>query len=685
MILPLMLLLFQSPQVAERLWQQKQYKQANDAFRQAVKNDENNAALRVRWGLLLLERFNPKEATDLFNEALAIEKDYPPALLGLAKVYAEGFDRRAVDFAKKALEKDPKLTEARELYANLLLEDGNFDEATKEAQQIPQSLSANATLAAIDLLKDKPSPYLAKIQGYSEGHARIARHFVLNRRYSDAIEYYRKAVAIDPANLAAQSELAINLMRVGEDVEARRLLEAAFKAGYTNAATSNSLTLIDSYKNFIVYKQPRFILRLHKSEAELLKPYVEREVARALQTYDKKYGFELKGPVTIEMYPDHEDFAVRTMGMPGLGALGVTFGTSIAMDSPSGRKPGSFHWASTLWHELSHVYVLTATNHRTPRWFTEGVAVHEETAASPEWGDRLSPEIITAMLKKLLLPISTLDRGYMRPSYPSQVIVSYFQGGRTIDYIVSRWGWPKVLEMERAFSHVTTTAEVIESVLKLKPEDFDKQFLEWLGEQHKATLARFEEWSKDMKPMNAAVKAQQWDEVLKLAPRLRDEYPEYVEAGNHYEALASVYLAKGEKAKAIAELERYARIGGRDPVTLKKLAGLQEEAGNHKAAEETLRRILYIYPTKDEELHRKLATLRAGLKQWEGSAEEWRAVVAMKTVDPASANYELARAYKELRKLDDARDAVLASLEAAPGYRPAQKLLLELNRKENNE
>src|SRR6185369_4244461 len=97
-----------------------------------------------------------------------------------------------------------------------------------------------------------------------------------------------------------------------------------------------------------------------------------------------KYGLKLERPVQVEVYPDHEDFAVRTLGMPRLGALGVTFGYAIAMDSPS----GSFHWASTLWHEMSHVYTLTLTKHRVPRWFTEGLAVHEETAVSPEWGDR---------------------------------------------------------------------------------------------------------------------------------------------------------------------------------------------------------------------------------------------------------------------------------------------------------
>ena len=54
----------------------------------------------------------------------------------------------------------------------------------------------------------------------------------------------------------------------------------------------------------------------------------------------------LPGPVQVEVYPDHEDFAVRTMGMPGLGALGVTFGEVVAMDSPSARKPGDFNWGA---------------------------------------------------------------------------------------------------------------------------------------------------------------------------------------------------------------------------------------------------------------------------------------------------------------------------------------------------
>jgi len=167
----------------------------------------------------------------------------------------------------------------------------------------------------------------------------------------------------------------------------------------------------------------------------------------------------------VEVYPDHEDFAVRTMGLPGLGALGVTFGYSIAMDSPSGRPPGQFHWASTLWHEMSHVFTLTATNHRVPRWFTEGMAVHEETAVAPDWGDRLSPDVIAAIKNKKLLPVTQLDRGFIHPTTPGQIIISYFQGGQICDYINNKWGWDTLLAMLHDFGTGEDTASVVRKEL----------------------------------------------------------------------------------------------------------------------------------------------------------------------------------------------------------------------------
>ena len=58
---------------------------------------------------------------------------------------------------------------------------------------------------------------------------------------------------------------------------------------------------------------------------------------------------------------------------------------------------------------------------------------------------------------------------------------------------------------------------------------------------------------------------------------------------------------------------------------------------------------------------------------------EFAAVVAHKPIDPAEAHYQLARAYHLDHQTDKAQDELLVALEAAPSYRPAQKLLLELS------
>jgi cellulose synthase operon protein C len=95
---------------------------------------------------------------------------------------------------------------------------------------------------------------------------------------------------------------------------------------------------MESEKNFVTFKTDRTVLKLNKKEADLLHPYIEAEMQRAIAVYEKKYRWKLTKPVTVEVYPDHEDFAVRALGMPGMGALGVTFGQRDR-DGQSRRAP----------------------------------------------------------------------------------------------------------------------------------------------------------------------------------------------------------------------------------------------------------------------------------------------------------------------------------------------------------
>ena len=671
---------------AEGFWGLAQYEQANESFRLASAQPGSRANIRVRWGMLLHERFNNQEADDLYAEALKLDPNNAEAYLGMAVVSADGFDSKSHEYAARAIALDPKLVAAHEFMANLALEDQKIGDAKREADRAiemsPEALQAMAVKAAIDVLADRsPDAWFEKIAAvnpsYGESFALVGYHLVMNRRYDDGVKYYRKAIELDPNLWPAHSALGINLMRLGQVEEPKKQLELAYDNGQKDAATVNSLRLLDSFNKFVTFRDTTTTLRLAKSEADLLQPYFLAELNKAIATYSAKYKMTLSAPVQLEVYPNHEDFAVRTMGMPGLGALGVTFGEVVAMDSPSGRRPGDFNWGSTLWHELSHVFILSATNHRVPRWFTEGLAVHEEGQANPEWANRMTPEVLAAIRDKKLLPVSEIDRGFIFPEYPAQVTVSYFEAGSMCDFIQQSWGSDALLGMVHSFAALKSTPEAVTENLNLSPEEFDTAYLAWLNKQAGAESADFDTWREGLKQLVELQKQQQNEKLVKKAPEVLRLYPQYVGDASVYELLADAEIALGDKTGGLATLSRYKKMGGESPQLLTTLASLQEEDGDKKGAAETLDRINYIYP-EDEALHRHLGELWLTQGNASGAVREFTAVLALKPLDAANTHYELAQAYLAQGDKARAEESVLAALETAPGFRPAQKLLLEI-------
>jgi tetratricopeptide (TPR) repeat protein len=113
------------------------------------------------------------------------------------------------------------------------------------------------------------------------------------------------------------------------------------------------------------------------------------------------------------------------------------------------------------------------------------------------------------------------------------------------------------------------------------------------------------------------------------------------------------------------------------------LADLQIEAGDKRGAAQTLSRLNYIY-LRDDQAHQKLGNLYLDLNNTSGAIREYRAVLAGKPVDPAGAHFQLAKALQAAKRNAEATEEVYAALELAPEYKPAQKLLLELNSKDAN-
>ncbi len=59
----------------------------------------------------------------------------------------------------------------------------------------------------------------------------------------------------------------------------------------------------------------------------------------------------------------------------------------------------------------------------------------------------------------------------------------------------------------------------------MAPEDFDKQFMDWLDKDVGKTVANFDEWRTKLKDLAAKAKSKNNDAVLKEGEEVRRLYP----------------------------------------------------------------------------------------------------------------------------------------------------------------
>jgi tetratricopeptide (TPR) repeat protein len=678
---------------------------ANAFFQTAIKEYPEDPRARVRWGELFLATHQNDEAVKLFQEALELDKHDAAATIGLAKVAAGRFEEKTTEFAKAVIDENPDDSlEAHLLLARTALEDGSLDAGDKELDRALDlakkhdfpPLEIYALKASVDLLRGvTDSPWtkraLALNAGYGEAYATPAYFYVITRRYREAIELLRKAVEIEPDLYSAHTDLGVNLLRENKIDEAQQHLMIAYRGDPFSAPVVNTLRLIDSFDNFVVSQHPPdttrpdavpnkgSILRLNKKEAPVIEPYVLDLVNRTIAAYTKRYDFELKQPVVVELYPQHDDFAVRTSGLPGIGLLGVTFGYLVAMDSPARHADSDFHWGTTLWHEMAHVFTLEATNHLVPRWFSEGVSVYEEWTTGPLHGRHIPPPVFKAIKDGKFLPVAELDRGFIRPSYEQQVIVSYMQAGLTCEYIASRWGQEGLRAMLKEFGEGKETREAVQNALKTSAAQFDEGFASYVEAQLGAVVAQYEPWQHALAELSQAVKSEDWRLVAARAADAIQLFPDFVDQGSPYLVKARAHRELGETSLVTSTLLEYRKRGGYDPDALLALAKSLTEAKRDTDAIGVLDDVLMVAPLRPE-VHSELGDLLLAAGRAADAVVEYKALLAMKPQDLADAHYRLAKAYFAASDKASSREHLLYALEIAPHYREAQQLLLEVVR-----
>jgi tetratricopeptide (TPR) repeat protein len=680
---------------------------ANAFFQAAIKEYPDDPALRVRWGELFVATHQNNEAEKLFDEALNLDEKYAPAKIGLAKIAAGRYEEKTREWASQVIDDTPdQALEAHLMVARAALEDGAIDagavaldtalELAEKNRRSP--LEIYALKASVDLLKGTTSsPWtqraLALNAGYGNAYAIPAHFYVITRRYREAIELLKKAVEIEPDLYDAQAELGMNLLRENLLEEAQGHLQIAFRGDPFSAPLVNTLRLIDSFDNFVVTEHPAkpgppgsnaagspgVILRLHKDETKVLEPYVLALVNRTIDTYSKRYGFTLKKPVIVELYPDHDDFAVRIAGLPGIGLLGVTFGYLVAMDSPTGRADDQFHWGTTLWHEMAHVFTLEATNHLVPRWFSEGVSVYEEWSTGPLPGRHIPLPVFAAIKEGKFLPVAELDRGFIRPTYEAQVIVSYMQAGLICEYIAGRFGQEALERMLDQYRNGKDTAQAIQGALGISPGMFDENFAAYVDMELGAVLSQLEAWQEKQGELQETVERGDWRVVAARAAEAIELFPDYVDDGSPYIAKARAHRELGETALGISTLLEYRKRGGYDPDALIALARLLGDAGRTDESIDVFEDVLMVAPLRAE-VHRDFGDRLMAANRPREALVEYQALLAMDPQDLAEAHFRLAKTYVALDDRAKGREHLLYALEIAPHYREAQQLLLEVVR-----
>lgn len=713
--------------VAEACRALERFQDANHLFREATRLDPNNLATHVLWGNLFLEKYNVAEARRSYSTVLEQNNNYVPALVGMAQT-AGG--RAADQILDSALEINARSVPALVTRAGLFIENDRYDAAEDRlhlAFQInPESAEALTLMAAIAYLKGDEISFqeLEKIMetlspGNGRFYARIAEISGRSYRFEEAVQMAQKAVRLDPDYWNGYTVLGMNLLRLGHEAQGRSYLETGFQGDPFNVWAMNILNVLDTLEGFETRRTGHFIVRMHPSDAEILWPYLEPLLKESWNTLTAKYDFIPRGPILIEIFTDHEDFAVRTSGLPDIGhLLGVCFGKVITLDSPRAHKPpGSINWQEVIWHEFAHVITLQMTNNKIPRWLSEGVSVFEEKSGRPEWGRRQDIELIKAVQENRVMGLAQLDEGFSQAKTLDQLSFAYYQSSLLVEFIVARYGFETLKKLIHQYATVTDMGVVFKTVFRISLDEFEKDFISWInqrvetinvhvpakvasemnpfsGNDSRGDMPAIFQKNATADALRKRIEAQPRDfsaqfqlglilyqskdfkAAIEHLTNARDLLPEYSASPSPREILAAIYEELGDEQAMIRELEAMVKVQQHAFKACFKLGQAAQARKDFDRAVYYFERAIAVNPY-DLEVHRSLGAVFMQRSDYPKAIREYSVLLALDSTDPALANTDLADAFLREGNRAQAKRYALAALEIAPMYERAQDILLD--------
>jgi cellulose synthase operon protein C len=689
-------------------------RRASGLFQEATALTPDDPRGHTEWGQLFLDKHNTKEAVELFAAALKADERWTPAWLGLARAVADDDPPSARAHVDRALALNPSSVEAYLIRADLNLDERKLEPARDDVEKAlainPSNLDAIAMKGALAFLEARPADVdrlaaqaLAINPRDGDFYRIVGGQAAAHYRFEEAVALVTKGVELDPDSARVQAELGMHLLRTGDEAAARQALERAFKSDSYDVVTYNLLALLDSLDKFQTFTEGDLVLKLHPDEAPVVRESVTKLAQDAVASLSKRYGFTPKGPILIEMFPRHDDFAVRTLGLPGMvGALGACFGKVVTLDSPRARTPpGSFNWGATLWHELAHVMTLQLSAQRVPRWVTEGASVFEERRADASWGREGEHDFLVAYAKGELIKLAELNTGF---SSSRTINLAYHQASLVVEHIVEKHGEAAFQKLLKAYGAGETQDAALLTGLGITVEQLQASFDQFLaarfGEARTALetvqdpfpagnddnpVAAVIAWA-DRHPRNYSIqlRAGRWlfeqerlDAARQHLERAASLVPQTMGDESPRMGLSEIAVKQNDPARAMRELELVIAEGHTAMEAARQLLALAQKNSDSERAGRAAVRIAALDPF-DASAHAELGRLAVARQDSASAVRELELALRLGARDPAAAHTDLAEAYLQAGQPDAVRRHAIAALEIAPRYERAQELLLKV-------
>ena len=491
------------------------------------------------------------------------------------------------------------------------------------------------------------------------------------------------------------------MLRLGNE-EGWTLADDVYKEDGYNVVAYNLVTLGDRLARFSILERDGFVVRMDPEEAAIYGEMVLDLLSEAKSELTQKYDTKVAEPIFVEIFPRQQDFAIRTFGLPGgAGYLGVCFGRVITMNSPKSISLTNSNWKSVLWHEFCHVVTLQKTKNKMPRWLSEGISVYEEVKRDPSWGQVMDPNNRQRILDGKLTPVSQLSSAFLKAASGEDIQFAYYQSSLVVEYLIDEYGVETLQSILQDLSIGMPINEVLGRYagnVKLLDKEFEAYAMQrannlapkidWTKPEFDSGEVSLQQWQAwNAKHPNSFyglrgqtaehLKAAQWNEATTLANSLLTNFPNYRGGDNAYWLLAQAAKGQGDQA---AELENRIKSVALQAGAIDENARVIELAVAQNNWDEVARqadRWLAVNPLIAAP-HRAMAEAAEKTGAHHKAAASLSALTRMDPFDPADTYFRYALALKSNGQIEEAKRQVLKSLEQAPRYRNAHKLLREL-------